>query len=41
MNDDGITSAALEFTEWSHRLKDLQKASGNGALVASEFKPCH
>ena len=28
VNDDGITSAVFEFTEWSHRLKDLQKASG-------------
>ena len=26
--DGGITSAVFEFTEWSHRLKDLQKAPG-------------
>ena len=26
--DGGITSAVFEFTEWSHRLRDLQKAPG-------------
>ena len=26
--DGGITSAVFEFTEWSHRLRDLKKASG-------------
>ena len=26
--DGGITSAVFEFTEWSHRLRDLNKASG-------------
>ena len=26
--DGGITSAAFEFTEWSHRICDLQKAPG-------------
>lgn len=27
-SDGGITSAVFEFTEWSHRLRDLKKASG-------------
>jgi len=27
-DDDGITSLVFEFTEWSHRLRDLQKAPG-------------
>jgi predicted dehydrogenase len=26
--DGGITSAVFEFTEWSHRIRDLQKAPG-------------
>ena len=26
--DGGITSAVFEFTEWSHRLRDLEKAPG-------------
>ena len=26
--DGGITSAVFEFTEWSHRLRDVQKAPG-------------
>ncbi|MDB4379555.1 Gfo/Idh/MocA family oxidoreductase [bacterium] len=26
--DGGITSAIFEFTEWSHRIRDLQKAPG-------------
>ena len=27
-SDGGITSAVFEFTEWSHRIRDLQKAPG-------------
>ena len=28
VNDGGIISAVFEFTEWGHRVKDLQKAPG-------------